>query len=512
MSSKKRKAESVKEEKDVEQVELSLTSWSPPSEEAFKGLKRFKSFLLPPNNSYSIGQYVWLAHEDLLAKTDARNPYSDSSHSLGPLSKKPRSSLLTSHSPASISEKDKESAPLPLAKIHMDETEGDHHWEAGYWIGKIIEIRAKDTSYVWMRIRWMCRTLAECKDQAVRTGLPRSKAGPKEIFMLGPECDGLQPVGAVESSASVIELDERNPMQAPFSRNSIFVRSEARTPTAEETAALSSRRGAGHGESKSKKGRVSEAGPSKHLFPLRESTCYCGDPYRPLLDREEPMALCAHENCLKWFHLGCLDWKNIHRRDATPSLIEDVITSGVQLMSLLQDYGLTTPAEKIPFDQDPTELDWASIKDSYGIKTEKVKVKIEKEKHRTPSKGTSNGTINGKIEDPQGLVPEISPEELEKNKLADQHLPEMIFRIAEFPAVRGTLDTGIVGNARYIMRARQIILHNRKIRERGDIKVDPAQVEVIEQMIKEWTDIWGMEFDPAPRDIVWLCPSCKRAI
>nr|XP_019050945.1 hypothetical protein I302_01388 [Kwoniella bestiolae CBS 10118]OCF29875.1 hypothetical protein I302_01388 [Kwoniella bestiolae CBS 10118] len=524
MSARKRKSmggASASPVKDDGGESSSPTSWTPPTEKEFMALKRYKSFLLPPSNSYAVGQFVWMDHEQKRSKHPINN-----STSHPPPSKKARTSLLAldefGHPPPGALDAE-EPSPGPLARIH-EEDDHNQYWNDGYWIGKIIEIRARDTSFVWMKIRWMCRTITECKETGIKTGLPRSKAGPKEIFMLGPEMDGLQPVGAVEGPAPVVVFDERNPMQAPFARSKIFLRSEGRTPTEEEAIAVP-----GNVEpSSKKKARASEPGPSKHLFPLRKSTCYCGDPYRPPTDREEPMALCAHRGCLKWFHLGCLDWKNTYRREATPSLVEDVVSSGVQLMSLLPEYGLTTPAETIPFDMDPADLDFDPIEESYGIKKEKRDTPKKKNQNQNHSRNNSNagagaGAANTASVDDRGAVPEISKEGLEKNKVADSHLPNNVLRVAEYPIVRGTSDTGIVGNARYILRARQIVLQNRKIRRAK--KVDVEEVDRIEKMIREWMDIWevkaevkkedGVKEDEGEvegREVTWLCPNCRRAI
>ncbi|WWC92569.1 uncharacterized protein L201_007528 [Kwoniella dendrophila CBS 6074] len=500
-------------------------TWTAPTEQEFRALRRYKSFLLPPNNSYAVGQFVWLAHGQPISNYAQRN------------NKKPRHSTLDN----GVLPTGELVLPGPLERIHEEE-DSDIHWDGGFWIGRIAEIRARDTSFVWMRIRWMCRTIAELKEQGIGTGLPRSKGGIKEVYTLGPEFDCLQPVGAVESDAPVIMFDERNPMQAPFGRHRIFTRFEARTPTAEEAAELVPKRVAGNVEPKSKKkARQSDGKPQGHLFPMRNPTCYCKDPYRPLTDREEPMALCAHKDCLKWFHFGCLDWRNDHRRTPTPSMIEDIVTSGLELMDLLPEYGLTTPARSLPFEKDPSELDFAKLGEP-GESVRKV----------TPSENNTN--TNGAEKDKpkteeikhsskdfsqfDGSVPSIDSRILEKYQECDSHIDKLVIKVAQSAIVRGTIDTGIVGNTRYIIRARQIIHENRKIRSMT--KGDPDQVEVkkIGKMIEEWKEIWEIndpkleenedekpkkeekdpngnvpeEIDPSKRAVIWLCPSCRRAI
>lgn len=129
------------------------------------------------------------------------------------------------------------------------------------------------------KIRWMCRTVKELRESDVKTGLyvlftpttypdhytklqygirPKGKVGGREIFMLGREFDAIQPVGTVEcgsfhpsgfpnpalivkfsvAHAPVTLYDESNPMQEPFDNKTIFYRSEARTPTLEESAVV----------------------------------------------------------------------------------------------------------------------------------------------------------------------------------------------------------------------------------------------------------------------------------
>ncbi|WWC72824.1 uncharacterized protein I206_106788 [Kwoniella pini CBS 10737] len=499
MTTRKRKTEVSNAENGPAEISPAA-AWVAPTDEEFKSLKRYKSFLLPPNNSYASGQFVWLAHE-----APKPTPSRARTSSALPPEKKPRTSVI---GPDGLPTPEP-SPPGPLERIHA-EVDSDPHWNAGLWIGKIIEIRAKDTSYVWMRIRWMCRSFGELKDAGVQTGMPRSKAGVKEVFMLGEEHDMLQPVGAVEGAAPVIVFDERNPLQAPFGSRKIFLRSEARTPTETEIQTLSLKRFPGIVEPRSKKrSRVSTEGDiSKHpghLFPLRPPTCYCGDPYRPEVEREEPMAMCAHKDCLKWFHFGCLDWKNHHRRTATPSAIENVLTSGVDLMTLLPDYGLTTPAGTIPFGKDPSTLFATPAKDALQ------------------NEGKTDELSTSIIDDTNGQVPQYSQELLDRYTALDEKLPNSVLRFAESPITRGTIDTGIVGNARLILRARQIVLENRKMR--NNPKIDALQMAVVNEMIEEWKNTWEIdssldEKDNAAqqynssksRSVIWLCPSCRRAM
>ncbi|WWC64945.1 uncharacterized protein I303_107559 [Kwoniella dejecticola CBS 10117] len=524
MSARKRKNHTSSSDHGQSDIPSAL-AWVPPTDEEFRGLKRYKSFLLPPNNSYAAGQFVWLAHEAPKPTASRANPTSAQ-----PPAKKARTSMIGLDGLPSP----EPTPPGPLERIH-NEGDSDPHWDAGLWIGKIIEIRAKDTSYVWMRIRWMCRSLGELKESGVRTGLPRSKTGIKEVYMLGAEHDMLQPVGAVEGMAPVVVFDERNPLQAPFGSKKIYLQCEARTPTEEEAQLLHSKRISGNVDPRMKKkgGRASEPGPSGHLFPLRQPTCYCDEPYRLVSEREDPMALCSHKDCLKWFHFGCLDWKKNHRRDATPSAIENIITSGVELMKLLPDYGLTTPAEQLPLDKDPGTLFVSPIEDV---------IKGNHDQNQRKVSSTANGASDA--DDVHGKVPQLSQDQLDRYKAVDRNLPASVLRNAQLAVVRGTLDTGIVGNARMILRARQIVMENRKVR--NNPKIDALQVAVVNQMVEEWKKVWEVEDgiespkeeeeEKASKDkvkvkgkvhddeegearaqlkarpVIWLCPSCRRAI
>ncbi|WRT70946.1 uncharacterized protein IL334_007945 [Kwoniella shivajii] len=463
---------SARKRKSVVEESSPAVTWVAPTEHEFRDLRRYN---------------VWLAHESNKPPRPTHNGNQQ------PLSKKPRHSV-SGHDAVA-----EEPHPVgPIAALN-EEVEVDPNWQAGLWIGKIVEIRAKDTSYVWTKIRWMCQSIGELKESGIRTGLPRSKGDSREIFMLGSEHDALQPVGAVEATAPVILFDERNPLQAPFGNKSIFFRSEARTPTPAEVEKLVPKKIAGDVEPKSrKKGRASEAPSGGHLFPIRKPTCYCGDPYRPLSEREEPMALCSHLGCLRWFHLGCLDWKNDHRRTATPSSLEDVRNSGVELMSLLPQYGLTTPAKEISLEHDPSDLNF-----TWPDSTTNQEAEIE-----------SCGILAEDIKDEGiGAVPQLTAMTVEQNAFLDKYLPDSILLAAESPIERGSTDTGIVGNARYVMRAREILQKNREVRRRS--QVEPVEVERIEKMVLEWENIWKIKREEQVyqrRSVVWLCPGCRRAM
>ncbi|OCF35985.1 hypothetical protein I316_02480 [Kwoniella heveanensis BCC8398] len=320
----------------------SAVSWTAPTDEEFAELKRYKSFLLPPNNSYALGQFVWLAHDLTKPRKPIKQPRQSASSSAPTIPAKkngadPKSEL--DHVEDALVKGQKK--PGKYVRTEQDE-EDDEKWDAAFWLGQIIEIRANGTSYVWMKIRWMCRKISELREQNIKSGLPKSHPGGREVFMLGPEFDALQPVGAVEGAARVVLFDERNPFQTPMDEKTIFYRSEARTPTGAELDRLKLKKPA---QEKSKKPRPSELVPTGHLFPLREPTCYCGEAYRPIL-RPAPMAMCVNEGCYKWFHLGCLDWGKDYRIEATPGLLELIQTSGCELAEkFLSSYDDVAPVQ-----------------------------------------------------------------------------------------------------------------------------------------------------------------------
>lgn len=83
---------------------------------------------------------VWLAHE----------------HSRPPIPESPpRKKSRASHAAESAVEKeeeydDEEEEEVDETEEEKQRREADAMWKAGYWIGRIVEIRARDKTYVWM--------------------------------------------------------------------------------------------------------------------------------------------------------------------------------------------------------------------------------------------------------------------------------------------------------------------------------------------------------------------------
>ncbi|KAK8850753.1 hypothetical protein IAR55_004673 [Kwoniella newhampshirensis] len=479
---------------DVPTPSQSPVPWVAPSQEEFQGLKRYKSFLLPPSNSYYLGEFVWLPHENSRPASYSPPP---------PKAKKPRRSL------NSVSG-DPEGGNLPQGldeqndEIDERQRETDARWKAGFWLGRIVEIRARDTSFVWLKVRWMCRTVKELRDQDIKTGLPKGKVGGREIFMLGPEFDALQPVGAVEGRAHVILFDETNPMQEPFDERAIFYRSEARIPTPQESEQLFPKRNSTQAKppAKSKAGKkIDTTVTAGHLFPFKKPTCYCGQGYLPLSEHPETMALCPHPDCLKWFHLGCLDWKARYRRVPTPSSRDYIKTSGLQLLSF--------PAEAVQPVDPKKSLTGVSSSSSESSSESKTK--------------SGEGTKMEKVEDEEKRkkmdndMPEYDEVTLSKLDEIDSYLPSKILLAAQAPIFRGPGVAGIVGNARKIVSAREILTLNRvnrgygnlKSEERPEVKDEMGQETDVDELIENWSDTWGEEQEEELRGVIWHCPSCQ---
>ncbi|WVQ95427.1 hypothetical protein IAU59_002524 [Kwoniella sp. CBS 9459] len=434
----------------------SANSWTAPTDEEFAGMKRYKSFLLPPSKSYGVGQFVWLAHASInprLAPKRARESISGSAPGT-PANKNNGAKSDADAIPVVADPLGTGRVPGKYIRTEQDD-EDDDKWDAGFWLGQIIEIRANGTTYVWMKIRWLCRKITELKEQNIKTGLPKTHPGGREVFMLGPQFDALQPVGSVEGPAQVIAFDERNALQAPLGERAIFYRSEARTPTDAELEQLKLKRPAQNAGKVAKKPRPSDLVPIGHLFPFREPTCYCGEAYRPN-SRPEPMAMCTNSDCYKWFHLGCLDWGNSYRTEPTDALLENIQTSGVQFIKTLmsEEYDDVSPLFS------PT-----------GARIEDV--------------------VSSLIDDkanPVRPAEEYGATELSARKRLDAILPLSIYRAAQSPVVRGSPETGVVGNARKILRARQIIARNRETHKllTGGKPID----DEVAQMAKEWLNLW----------------------
>ncbi|WVF67810.1 hypothetical protein IAT40_002571 [Kwoniella sp. CBS 6097] len=503
------------------------TSWEAPTEEEFLKLKRYKSFLLPPKNSYAVGQFVWLAHESLkAAPATKRGRQSISTPVKASPQKRPNG--VNKSEPGRAADSAVAGAGVGAARVpgtyvrtERDEAD-DEKWNSRFWLGQIIEIRANGTTYVWVKIRWLCRDLAELKEQNIKTGLPKTHPGGREVFMLGPQFDALQPVGVVEGAANVIAFDERDPLQAPMDPHAIFYRSEGRVPTEAEANELKLKRPI---QESAKKLRASAVLPAGHLFPFREPTCYCGEGYRPISRPPAPMAMCTNHGCYKWFHLGCLDWGKDHRTEPTPGLLQQIQTSGGDLVKLLSpeyDYDDVSP---LPLPA--------------GVKAVDLVSEVV-----NPENG------------PATVPKELTSKELAAAKYTPK-LPLVIYRAAQSPVIRGSEETGIVGNARRVLRARQIVQRNQEIHAGGTID------GLVAEMAKQWLTIWlgeaGQEDidairrsngelvetkskveegvkkeirdglvlgqdenengqdcvsdDPnPPRATIWLCPSCKHPI
>ncbi|OXC64997.1 hypothetical protein AYX13_05823 [Cryptococcus neoformans] len=515
--------------------DLAPLSWEAPSEEEYKGLRRYRSFLMPPNISYYLGDFVWLAHE----------------HSRPPIRESPpRKKSRASHAAKTAAEKEEndDEDGEEGDEEENDETEkekqrreADAMWKAGYWIGRIVEIRARDKTYVWMKIRWMCRTVKELRESDVKTGLPKGKVGGREIFMLGREFDAVQPVGTVESHAPVTLYDESNPMQEPFDNDTIFYRSEARTPSLEESAVIQAK--ANPAKTTSKRARQSDISHSRHLFQYQPPTCYCTEPYLPITDRPEPMALCPNPGCLKWFHLGCLDWRGgDYRRPLTPFSISYIRSSGLQLLPLA-DYTFSsevqsdvirplTPGkpfwEVVNGTPTPKEIEkareegLAECQNEYAVRDDQESHKIRQEKE---------GVLS--FTELQAWAGQV-----------DERIPEVIQQAAIAPILRGE-KAGVVGNARKVLEARQIIciainlsLYSLSansvvnINVKGESKrngdgatkektadataeaaeVDESHLNIL-QMVENWLLTHGDDMDESEaRTVIWRCPSCSRFI
>nr|XP_031858253.1 uncharacterized protein CI109_006304 [Kwoniella shandongensis]KAA5525325.1 hypothetical protein CI109_006304 [Kwoniella shandongensis] len=479
--------------------------WTPPSQEEFQALKRYKSFLLPPNNSYALGEFVWLPHEGSRPSSYVPPPRPKKIRRRSPSQGTDGATSTTTNTNTNgengTTQPQEEEGETELDEFDPEEIqkESDARWAAGFWLGRIVEIRARDTSYVWLKVRWMCRNVKELRDQGIKTGLPKGKVGGKEVYMLGPEYDALQPVGAVEGRAQVILFDETNPMQEPFDERAIFYRSEARIPTPIEAEQLFPKRITTGVITTTKGKRKSETSnaPSGHLFNFRQPTCYCGQGYLPLSDHPETMALCPHPDCLKWFHLGCLDWKDLYRRTPTPTYIEQIKKSGLELLSFPNAaIGPTDPKRSLTAGQGPSDSSSGSTSTT---------------QHRPQAKDE---------EDPEGKseMVEIDSTTLAELKEVDSHLPENIRLAAQIAITRGPGVEGIVGNATKVVRAREILLKNREERgvestktelDTGDAKQAEERGE-LGKLIKRWQVEWGSEEMELERAVIWLCPSCQR--
>ncbi|KIR57452.1 hypothetical protein I314_06772 [Cryptococcus bacillisporus CA1873] len=510
--------------------DLAPLSWEAPSEEEYKSLKRYKSFLMPPNISYYLGDFVWLAHE----------------HSRPPIPESPpRKKSRASHAARTAAEKEEDEEEDDEEDEETEEEkqrrEADAMWKAGYWIGRIVEIRARDKTYVWMKIRWMCRTVKELRESDVKTGLPKGKVGGREIFMLGREFDAVQPVGTVESHAPVTLYDESNPMQEPFDNKTIFYRSEARTPTLEESAVIQAK--ANPTKATSKRARQSDISSSRHLFQYQPPTCYCAEPYLPITDRPESMALCPNPGCLKWFHLGCLDWRGgDYRRPLTPFSISYIRSAGLQLLSLA-DYTYSSDVQSdVIRPLTPGKPFWEVVN---GTPTQK---EIEKAREEGLAECQNEyaeqySQESDKVKQEKEGV--LSFAELQAWAIqVDERIPEVIQQAAISPILRGE-KAGVVGNARKVLEARQIIsiaanpsiyaisVHSAvdnnvegKSERNGDDAIGKraadGTIEVAEedesrpsipQMVEDWLMTHGDNLDEnETRTVVWRCPSCSRFI
>nr|ODN74926.1 hypothetical protein L203_06609 [Cryptococcus depauperatus CBS 7841] len=504
--------------------------WSPPSSDEFVKMKRYKSFVMPLNIPYFLGDFVWLAHEN------SRPPVTHS-----PPAKKHRTQRTSveaeSESAVSIVSQPNQTVQEVEDSGEAEQTETDAMWKAGYWIGRIVEIRATDRHNVWMRIRWMCTTVKELRDHDVRTGLPKGRIGGREIFMLGREYDAIQPVGTVEARAKVVLFDESNPLQDYLDERAIFYRSEARTPSKEEEAEIRAKKPA--------KARVSEGRfQAKHLFPYQAPSCYCGTPYLPLGDRPEPMALCPHPGCLKWFHLGCLDWRSTYRTPVTSQALQTVRDAGQHLELFSGSTNGTISSSEVMRDMTPA-LTW-----------------YERMKGSIPSEDTEN--VTSIMENHENWT---SSEDSDDLKKANPCVPEIIRRAAISPIIRGG-PAGIVGNARKILKARAILRAATHTEDQATVQGEleehidekeaidknpfngeatpidggkeaqheengssdktkwsterlpptpssittPSPNRTLVQLVSEWLSEWNGLLNDEERTICWNCPNCQNLI
>lgn len=295
-------------------------------------------------------------------------------------------------------------------------------------------------------------------------------------------------------------------------------------------------------------------------------TCYCTEPYLPITDRPEPMALCPNPGkdsffvslphirlvfetvtdcvylgCLKWFHLGCLDWRGgDYRRPLTPFSISYIRSSGLQLLPLA-DYTSSpevqsdvirplTPGkpfwEVVNGTPTPKEIEklreegLAECQNEYAKRDDQESDKVRQEKE---------GVLS--FAELQAWAGQV-----------DGQIPEVIQQAAIAPILRGE-KAGVVGNARKVLGARQIICNainlslysssansviNIKVEsdsERnggGDTKEKAVDVTAkvagadeshpsILQMVEEWLLTHGDDLDESEaRTVIWRCPSCSR--
>ncbi|WVR08810.1 hypothetical protein IAU60_005868 [Kwoniella sp. DSM 27419] len=507
-----------------------LLTWEAPTEEAFNKLRKYKwvgalgglGVCFPSHETYAINEFVWMAHA-----TPAPTKGKKGRHSSG------------QSRPSSSKRAELEAHPhrAQLLETLKQSDEDNDKWDDGFWIGQIIEIRAEGTANVWLKVRWMCRTLDELKDQGVKAGLPKRHPGGREIFQLGPEFDDLQPVGAIEGRARVIFLDERNPMQAPIHPDAIFFRSEAKKLVKPEPEIMVGvwavdrtliRAGPGPG-GKGQTGKEDSQGG--RADGRAGATCYCGAPYRPVAEHSEPMAMCGHIGCLKWFHLGCLDWKDDHRRPADLASIEAIRASGVPLLSLLPEFAETTAAREIPRSEDigayevirgPAghEAELRRVKAGFKVDSSEIESEVD-----VRSQADGGGSTPGEVIALGEEVPESIEADEDEDKAVrpkpsarvtkdpfeaiDAHIPLSVRRAAQAPIERGSKATGVTGNARQILRARQIMTLNRQARAG---KPDKAALLHVEGMVSEWEAIWYTQPDDMQpeRLNIWLCPGCRR--
>ncbi|ODN98220.1 hypothetical protein I350_07866 [Cryptococcus amylolentus CBS 6273] len=549
--------------------------WVPPTEEEYRDLKKYKSFIMPMDTPYSIGEFVWMHH-------DKCRPLSDSPPRPAP--RRVRPSLTPSQSQregstASLAPSAATGEGSSGALVSAEEEERQRQrrevnkmWKAGHWIGRIIEVRARGNMYVWMKIRWMCRTISELKEQDVKTGLPRSKPAGREIFMLGPEYDAIQPVGTVEGRVPVVLFDESNPIppeDQEIDEETIWYRHEARMPNEMEMELLHPRASAGGGRGGKGK-RSEEVHISRHLFashlsyPYQPTSCYCGDPYLPIATKPELMALCPNPGCLRWFHLGCLDWTgrgHDHRLPSlTPSSLAYIRKSGLALAKYMVDStpagsGLPVPPMSAStVSSSPSQINGSGHVNGQGqTQTQAPEIRTSQTALRralTPAwswanrhpqaEGLPADTLPSPT-DSQALLEVGLKESLlldsearakgrgrsvegegegegGKEEGVDMRLGEEVIAAAEGVIVRGK-GYGTGGNARKILSARWIV-HQAALSPpspsplplvSGSGTSGGGQGEDrIVRLVREWETKWGGVEGLEVRRCVWSCPGCER--
>ncbi|WVQ77621.1 hypothetical protein IAR50_007309 [Cryptococcus sp. DSM 104548] len=504
--------------------------WIPPTEEEYQGLRKYKSFIMPLDTPYTIGEFVWMHH-------DKCRPTSESPR---PASKRARPSLTPSQREGSHTSS-AEGEALDLDKAEEEERqrqrrEVNRMWKAGHWIGRIIEVRAKGNTYVWMKIRWMCKTIKELKEQDVKTGLPRSKPAGREMFMLGPEYDAVQPVGTVEGRVPVVLFDESNPIppeDQEIDDETIWYRSEARMPNEVEMELLHPGGVGGSGVESGKakgKGKRGRGHIARHLFPYQPTSCYCGDPYLPIAAKPELMALCPNPGCLRWFHLGCLDWtggEHDHRLPSlTPSSLAYIRSSGLLLASYLDPSSHPHVPPLSASTVSSFTLPTGRPQDPAAPEARMSQTALRRAltpawswAHRNPQAEGLPADTKPSVKDTQALLEIGLSESLmlasearggsakEREGGLDERIGEEVLAAAEGVIIRGK-GYGTGGNARKILSARWIV-HRASLSPASASAAGGEEDEIV-KMVREWEDKWGGVEGVEVRRCAWTCPGCER--